>query len=82
MTMSRLPSGGNPQVTINSQTPTVELDAAGQPRDGYSVRFTTPRGVQGKVFVERPRYTPANVMAAVTEHANVLDAIDQVGKSS
>lgn len=60
---------------ITGQMEQQKIDGAGTFQDGIVVSFVTQSGQPGTVFVPRAQFTPANVHAAVTSQARVMDQI-------
>lgn len=68
-------NGGAPVATIETQTERVGIDKRGQAVQGYVVYFVTAKMQRGSVFVPKTEYNRDNVMAAVKEHAMMLDSV-------
>lgn len=66
-------------IKIESQVETTELDPMNKPVRGVRVTFSLPSGTTASVFVPSATYTTASVMAAISQYAAHLSAVDKIG---
>lgn len=70
-----VPNAPNSVASIDAQQNEIGIGPDGKATLGYTVRFTTKKGVKGSVFIPQSMYSPDNVRARVQAHAYELDQV-------
>lgn len=60
---------------VEYQQETIDLGADGRAVQGVKVGYVTSKGNHGSVFIDKARYSPDNVKAAIAAAAAQMDAI-------
>jgi hypothetical protein len=63
---------------VGPQQEVTDVGDDGRLTRGYRVPFKTAAGNSGSVFVPAYRYTVENVRAAIRQHANIVDGVQNL----